>query len=131
MKSYGPQLFFFLLVLAAAITLACGSSSHIPQSVSVTPATAVAQEGQAQFTATAYYNTAPSPVHGVSATWEMCSQAATTNGVSISTSGVAKCSVSGTYQVTAFIPDPTFRGVCGEGVVPCGGVVGTAKLTCP
>jgi hypothetical protein len=84
MRSYGPQLLFLLLVLAAAIALACGSSQHIPQSVSVSPATALAeaaQNGQVQFTATAYYNVAPSPVSGVPATWEACSQGGITSGV--------------------------------------------------
>jgi|SRR5579863_2064776 hypothetical protein len=146
MRNFGPQLFFFLLLVVAAITLACGSSAHIPQSVSVTPATADAQSfpgGAVQFTTTVSYNTKPSPVKGVTASWTACSQQASpANLVSISTTGVAKClsGASGTYGIYAFVPDPTFRGVCAAANVPvgtqpcgggCGGVVGSAQLICP
>ncbi len=61
MKNSGA-LFLFLLVLAAAITLACGSSpspDRLLQSVTVAPATAAAQDypnGQVQFTATGFYS---------------------------------------------------------------------------
>jgi len=133
--------FFFLLVLAAAITLACGgSSAHIPQSVSVSPATADAKDfsgGQVQFTATAYYKTMPSPVTNASATWTECYQGMPSNGVSISTNGVAQCAsvATGTYTVYAFVPDPSFHGVCASSSLPCGGtcggVVGSAQLNCP
>jgi hypothetical protein len=142
MKRLGPQLFFFLLVGAAALTLACGSSSsHIPQTVTVTPATADAQDfpdGQVQFAATAYYNTMPTPVNKAAATWSACvtSTSQPMNGVTISTSGLAECSGgTGTYMIDAFVPDPSFHGVCAGGSTPCGGacggVVGSAQLTCP
>lgn len=57
-------LFFSLLILAAAITLACASSlqplsQHLLESVSVSPATADAKDypdGQVPFTATGYFN---------------------------------------------------------------------------
>jgi hypothetical protein len=140
-RNYGPQLVLFLLVSAAAITLACGSPSpHIPQSVTVTPATADAEEfanGQVQFSATAYYNTKPSPVSNVTATWNSCAQNGPTNEVSVSTTGVAQCAsgASGTYMIYAFVPDPTFKGVCAASSLPCadacGGVVGSAQLICP
>jgi hypothetical protein len=142
MKRFGPQLFFFLLVAAAAITLACGSSnnSHIPQSVTVNPATADARSypnGQVPFTATAYYNTMPSVVTPASATWNVCSQAGPTSAVSVSSSGLAQCmsGATGAYTVYAFVPDPEFKGTCGSSSAPCGGtcggVVGSAQLTCP
>jgi hypothetical protein len=142
MKRCGPQMSFFVLVVAAAITLACGSSSsHIPQTVTVSPATADAQDfpdGQVQFTATAYYNTMPTPVNNASATWTACvtTNSQPTNGVTINTSGLAQCSGgSGTYMIDAFVPDPSFHGACAEVTLPCGGscggVVGSAKLTCP
>jgi len=137
---HGPQFFFFLLVLAAAVTLACGSSPHVLQSVSVSPATADAQsysKGQVQFTATAYYDTMPMAVKSAPATWGACSRGANTDGVSVSTNGLAQCAAAaaGNYTVFAFVPDPGFKGVCGGGANPCagscGGAVGTAQLTCP
>lgn len=61
MSSFRPVFFFSLLILTAAITLACGSSlEHLLQSVSVSPATADAKdypEGLVPFTATGYFNT--------------------------------------------------------------------------
>jgi hypothetical protein len=141
MKQFGPQLFFLLLVAAAVLTLACGSSSsHIPQTVTVSPATADGQDfpdGRVQFTATAYYNTMPTPVNNAPATWSAC---VTSNSqppnVTISASGVAQCSGgTGTYMIDAFVSDPSFHGACAGGALPCGGscggVVGSAKVTCP
>jgi hypothetical protein len=138
MRSYGPHLFFFLLILAAALTLACGSSPRILQSVSLTPesATASSANGSVQFTDFAYYNTHPSQVKNQAASWGACFQGAGTSGVTVSTAGLAQCTgVAGTYEVFAFVPDPNFRGVCALSANPCagscGGAVGTATLTCP
>ena len=145
MRNFGPQLFFSLLILAAAITLACGSSSHIPKSVTVSPATADAKDfpnGLVQFTATTVYNTKPSPVTHATASWVACTQSATTNLVSVSSTGVAQCTsgASGTFTVSAFVVNPSIKhciqpdqpvGVpfaCGYS---CYGVVGQAQLTCP
>src|SRR5580704_1580398 len=104
-----PFLFLLVLTLAAAITLACGSSSpRTLQSVSITPATANAQDypnGQVPFTAAGDYTTRPSPVSPISATWGACTtDGNTTTAVTVSSSGVAQCSsgASGTYQVWAF-----------------------------
>jgi hypothetical protein len=134
--------FYFSLLLLTAIALSCGggSSFHIPQSVTVTPETADAKtfpNGQVQFTATAYYNTMPSPVKPSPATWGACGPNENNSGVSISTTGLAQCvaGTSGTYEIFAFVPDPDFHGVCAAESTPCGGscggVVGTAQLTCP
>jgi hypothetical protein len=140
MRRLGFQISFFLLILAAAIILACGSGAHIPQSVVISPATANAQDHRGagvQFTATAYYNTKPSPISPAPASWNACYQGAPTEGVSVSSSGIAQCAAgaSGTYTIYAFMPNPTMKGVCGSSSLPCGGtcggVVGTAKLTCP
>ncbi len=67
---FGPQYFYLLLVAVAAITLACGSRGPL-KSVSVTPATANADDypaGQVQFTAFGYYDSSsagvPTPVSG-------------------------------------------------------------------
>jgi hypothetical protein len=138
MRNSGPSIFSFLLLLAAAIMLACGSgTAHIPQSVTVSPATAVASNGQAQFTATAYFNVMPSPVTPAAATWSACNFANGDNSeVTVSTTGLAQCSAgpSRTYMIFAFVPDPTFKGVCNTESLPCGGscggVVGVATLTC-
>jgi hypothetical protein len=138
MRSSGPHFFFFLFVLVlAAIVFSCGGSSHIPQSVTVTPATADGASGPVQFTATAYYDTLPSPVSPAPATWGACGPNGNNNGVSINTTGLAECSSGSTrtYTIFAFVPDPNFKGICGSEATPCGGscggVVGTAQLTCP
>jgi hypothetical protein len=51
MRKYGLSV-FFLAVLAIAITLACGSSPRVLQSVNLSPLTADAQDSPVQFTAT-------------------------------------------------------------------------------
>jgi hypothetical protein len=144
MKNLGPQLSFSLLILAAAITLACGSSSRKLQSVTVSPATADAKNfpnGQVQFMATAVYNTKPSPVSPATATWGACTQSATTNLVSVSSTGVAQCAsgASGTFTISAFVVNPSIKHCIQPlGGVPtfscgysCYGVVGQAQITCP
>jgi hypothetical protein len=137
---YGPRFFLFLLVLTAAICLACGSSgTRMLQSVTLSPAMADAGKypnGQVQFTATGYYSTAPSPVTPLSATWGSCDVSGnSTESVSVSASGVAQCAANavGTYEVWAFEMNPgsaTCNAVnaCGGG---CGRVTGGAHLTCP
>lgn len=138
MKNHGALLLLSLLV-AAAVMLACGSSSsRTLQSVAVSPATATAQNGQFQFTATGYYNNAPTKVAPLSATWGACNQQTPTTDVTVTTSGLAQCAsgASGTYTVWAFDTNPAAPGTaqcnsmtaCGAG---CGRVTGTAQLTCP
>ena len=128
-----------LLLLAGAVMLDCGSpSAHDLQSVTISPATADAQNfpgGQVQFTATGIYSTQPSPVTPFSATWGSCYQSTPTNAVSVTSSGLAQCvpGAPGTYTVWAYGPDPakvncTAINACGGG---CGRITGTASLTCP
>jgi hypothetical protein len=140
MKKYGPQLLFGLLVAAAVITIACGSSTSTRtlQSVAVTPATATAQNGLFQFSATGFYNESPQKVSPLTATWGACLQQAATTDVTVSTTGLAQCtpSASGTYTIWAFDTNPLKPGygtctaitACGGG---CNRVTGTAQLTCP
>jgi hypothetical protein len=141
MKRYAPQLFLFSLVLAAAMTLACGSStSHTLQSVTINPASADAQNfpgGLVQFTATGAYAAPPSPVTPLTASWGVCDQSGNvTSDISVSGSGVAQCKsgAAGAYKVWAFdLANPgaaecQVETACGGG---CGHVVGTAQLTCP
>jgi hypothetical protein len=149
MKNFPLPLFFFLTVVAIAITLACGSPASridpscssvatatnggIPQSITLCPAVADAKaypNGQVQFIATGYYSTQPSPVTPLQAFWGACDQNAPTSAVTISNSGLAQCAAgsSGTYDV--FASEPT---VC-NAITACGGgcqVSGYAKLTCP
>jgi hypothetical protein len=151
MRNFGPLPVFSLLIFtmtitAAAITLACGSSQHLLQTVSVSPATADAKnypDGQVQFTATGYYNMAPSPVVPFGATWGTCSQPApgqeqSTNAVTVNSNGVAQCTKGavGTYTVWASGSNPLKPGtVCSAVITACGvscdAIVGNAQLTCP
>jgi hypothetical protein len=142
MKKYGPQLLFCLLVAAAAVTIACGSSTpRTLQSVTVSPATADAKNfpnGEVQFTATAVYNTKPSPVSPATASWGACSQGKSTTSVSVSNAGVAQCTsgASGTFTILAIVFDlnpkqppplmPKWDVFCGDP-----GALGHAQITCP
>lgn len=140
MKRYGPQLFLFLLVLAAAITLACGTSpNRMLESVTLSPALADAQNypgGLVQFTATGAYTKPPSPVTPLPASWGACdSSGASTSQVSVSSTGLAQCATGtvGIYEVWAFDEIPgkvpcAGPSICGRA---CGQVTGTALLTCP
>jgi hypothetical protein len=151
MKFFGPRFFLFLLISAAAITLACGSSPVVPpmncasaatganstgalEAISLCPATADAGKypgGQVEFIATGHYTAPPSTVTPITPeTWGACYQNAPTDAVSITTGGVAHCmdGASGTY--TVYASDQTNCNVIG----PCGAgcqISGTAKLTCP
>lgn len=146
MKYSGLLSFFFLVVIAIAITLACGSSAAPPrnttgilESVSVNPATADAQNypnGEVPFIATGYYSTPPSPVTPLTATWGACYEGSSTSEVSVSTKGLAQCAGGsvGTFTVFAFAPSnsglpcPALTTACGGGGCQ---VTGTAQLTCP
>jgi hypothetical protein len=149
MRSYSLLSFSFLLVLAVAIILACGSPSSpitpncgsnptvtnpgVLQSVMLCPAAADAQDypdGQVQFIAIGAYNTQPSPALLKTVVWGACQQNQSTTGVTVSNAGVAQCAsgASGTYTVWA-----TGGPILCNLVSPCGecGPTGSAKLTCP
>jgi hypothetical protein len=129
------------LCLVAAIALACGSSSFsgainntsIPQSITVSPLTANAQQypdGQVTFVATGYFQSPPSPVSPLQARWGVCFQNSATTEVSITQTGVAQCQVGakGAYMVFAS------RMTMCTAITACGGgcqVSGFATLTCP
>jgi hypothetical protein len=146
MKKYGPQLCFFSLIWAAAITLACGSPSRRIQSLTVNPTSADAQSypgGRVPFVATGYYNTSPATVTPLQANWSVLSEQVLngvetllpTTEVSVDTNGVAQCAAgaSGTYVLGAWVAYQS-RVSCtvirpfGD---PCDSVLGTAQLTCP
>jgi hypothetical protein len=140
MKNFRLPLCFSLLVLAAVLTLSCGTSTtRSIQSVTISPASANAQnypDGQVPFSATGYYNTMPSPVTPQTATWGACYQNAATTAVSVNSSGVAQCAsgASGTYTVWAYVIQQG-QGACPQYLTACGGggcqVTATAQLTCP
>jgi hypothetical protein len=118
-----------------------GSSAHIPHSVSVSAASADAKDfsgGPVQFTATASYETMPSPVtRGIGELGAAVSSAFPSDAVSIATHGAAQCAsaAKGIYLIYAFVANPAFHGLCGRSSSACGGtcggVVGGAQLTCP
>lgn len=133
MRKFWPQISFTLLLLAAVIALACGSSTErILQSITISPATA---EEQAQFTATGYFTTHPSPVTPFAATWGACAQEwEPTSAVSISSSGLAQCSTGASGTFTIFAYGTNTGPVCDVALAcgpPCGSISSTAKLTCP
>jgi hypothetical protein len=150
MRNFGPQLFLFLLVLTAAITLACGSptspissagctsagsanTSGILQSIALCPATADAKDytnGEVQFMATGYYDTKPSPAVAQDITWGVCYQNAPTSAVSMNTGGLAQCTAGASGAYNVFASQLT---EC-NAITACGGgcqIAGFAKLTCP
>jgi hypothetical protein len=140
MRNFGPPLIFSSLLLIAAITLSCGlSNPRMLETVSVTPATADAQDfpNGVPFIATGYYTQTPSPVSPETATWGACYQGGATTGISISAAGVARCAAgaSGVYTVWASVPNPAYKGACPQIETACGlscpNVVGMALLTCP
>jgi hypothetical protein len=141
----GPwvSLRFGCLALAASITVAC---SIAPQrqalTLSVTPASATAPANrQVQYTAAATYNTPPTSVSPVQATWGVADSTGTalTTAVTIDNNGLAQCTsaASGNYMVGAWIPQyakpPQVE--CLATTVygnPCGdSLLRTAQLTCP
>lgn len=129
---------FVLLTFLAFVLLACGSSSHMLQTVTVTPATADAQNfpsEQVQFTATGHFNSTPMSVSPLSATWGACFQSAATTAVTVTANGIAECTsgATGTFTIWAFSSNPSQVNcnaitACGGG---CGRITGTAELTCP
>jgi len=141
MRNYGPRFSFFLLALAAAALLACGSSSPNVQSILVSPASADAlnyPNGQVQFTA-AGYSSPPSPTPlQVPITWGTCNGASGPSEITVSANGLAQCNsgASGTYFVSAFelLKASSSCNVvlaCGEAGRDCFGTYGYAALTCP
>jgi hypothetical protein len=143
MKNYSLPSFIFLLVMALAMALACGSpdpprnTTGILASISINPATADAQnypDGQVQFIATGYYTTPPSPVTPLVAGWGVCYDNAPTSVVSVTQSGLAQCQAGASGEYSVFASDFPNPGVNCLALLPCGGgcvVSGYAKLTCP
>jgi hypothetical protein len=149
MKTYGLPL-FVLFILAAVITLACGSPKKVVtncgsyagsnttgalESVTVCPAVADAQQypgGQVPFLAIGTYTTQPSPaLIPTETTWGACQGEAATNDVTVSQTGEAKCVAGASGLYTVWVTGT--QGVHCNVIGPCGacGPTGTAQLTCP
>ena len=144
-----PQFACFLsispLALAASITLAgAAGSPRKPQALTVSPASADAQDypdGRVPFTATGTFNSPPTPVSPLQASWGVAAEQdgnyGPTTAVSIDANGVAQCSAgaSGVYAIGAWVqknpgsPTCELVGVFGEPI--CNSVFGTAQITCP
>lgn len=121
---------FLGLAGAGAAILSCGSSSqHQLQSITLSPASADAQQysdGQVQFVVTGYYNTAPLTAAPLPAKWGACYQSSPTAEISINSTGVAQCGVGavGKYVIWANDPLPDTgvyscpsTNACGQGCV--------------
>jgi len=134
---------FFALAVVASLALSCGANSDPSSnrqllSIALSPATADAQDypdGQVQFMATGYYNTAPYTVAPLSAGWGTCYQEASTSAISVSRSGLAQCASGAVGTYTVWANDAPFPlGANCLAMTACGGgcfVAGTAQLTCP
>jgi hypothetical protein len=68
MKRFSGLLFVLLLLTIAALP-GCGGSNRQLQSLTVTPASATAQSGQAQFTANGQFTAAPMSESPASVSW--------------------------------------------------------------
>ena len=146
MRNPGLPLFVSVLVLAAAVILACGSpapptvaactsaptltNNTEPESVSVCPAVTAANGRRIQFVAVGDYVTAPSPALPESVIWGACQQNGFTTGVTVTNTGVAQCASGASGVYTVWATDGPVNCLV---VSPCGacGPTGTAQLTCP
>jgi hypothetical protein len=141
MSRHGYVLWIILLGLAASTTLACGNNPQRQAlSVTLSPPSADAQNGQAQFTATGTYNTPPMTVTPLQANWAVIDQFGNqTTAVSIDANGLAQCAsgASGVYTVGAWVtqfssPPKSACNIVSPFGNPCGdSVLGTAQLACP
>jgi hypothetical protein len=126
-----------LLVSAALITLSCGGtgSNRMLESISISPSSAQAQNGQAQFVATGTFTASPVTVTPLAVNWigpplPLNPVACTPNNCpGIDSHGLATCgSLVGTLTITASAPrDPTLP--LSSFNVPL--VTSTASLVCP
>jgi hypothetical protein len=142
MKTLRCLLCFLALLLPASLVLSCGTKSpgQDPlQSITLSPASADAHNGQVQFVATGYYTDPARKVTPLSAFWGTCYQAsatqeAPTTAVTVTQGGVAQCTPGAVGTYTIWANDPPFPNISCLAMTACGGgcfVAGTAQLTCP
>jgi hypothetical protein len=137
MRKLGPLLFCFALLLVAIAMLACGGSNRL-QSLSISPATADAQNfpnGQVQFTAMGMLG-GSSQASPVSARWwtnQPWTAPPTAAIINLSSTGLAQCfplAPAGTYQIWAVAPaDPNLP--VSEMTMTTKQLSATAQITCP
>ncbi|MBZ5720115.1 MAG: hypothetical protein LAO03_07015 [Acidobacteriia bacterium] len=131
MRRLGPTFAVTVLLLVAA---GCGSGSRQLQSISVSPATADAQDfanGQVQFVASGRYNQAPITMSPLPVLWVIHLPGGA-SGATITQGGVAQCGqgVSSTFSVLAYAPaDPNIP--IAQLAMAKKAVIGTAVLICP
>jgi hypothetical protein len=128
-----------LLLFVAVLTISCGSGTNpnrMLESISISPAVAHAQNGQAQFVATGMFSASPMTVTPLAVNWSgpplpLSGVACTPNFCpGINSQGLATCGLtwSGTVTITASAPrDPKLP--LDTQNVPM--VSGTATLVCP
>jgi hypothetical protein len=143
MEKRGLALSLIVLAVVASLALSCGANSDPSSnrqllSIALSPATADAQDypdGQVQFMASGYYNSAPYTVAPLSAGWGTCYQEASTSAISVSRTGLAQCAIGAVGTYTVWAHDAPFPlGANCLAITACGGgcfVAGTAQLTCP
>ncbi|MFZ0734050.1 MAG: hypothetical protein WAM79_17140 [Candidatus Sulfotelmatobacter sp.] len=116
-----------LLACIGLLADGCGGGNRVIQSVTVTPASADAQnfpDGQVQFTASGNYSQPPSPVTLPQANWVLTE----TSIATLTGNGLAQCipGASGVVTVRAGVPGP-----CSGTGCTAVQIVGTAQLSCP
>jgi hypothetical protein len=138
MSKPGLILSYAKLFLVAFFLLACGGSSRQLQSLSISPATADAQNfpnGQVQFTAMGTFN-GSSQASAISALWWTTAPwtyPPTPAIISLSGTGLAQCfplAPAGTYTIYAVAPvDPSVT--VSQMTMTTRQLVTTAQVTCP
>ena len=109
MKRFSGLLFVFLVFAIAALP-GCGGSNRQLQSLTVTPASATAQSGQAQFTANGQFTASPMSESPASVSWfqepPVFDPPGSTIGLTLTNQPfVAQCfGFSGTITITAVAP---------------------------
>lgn len=129
-----------LSVFSVTLVLSCGGGNpnRMLEMISISPSSATAQNGQAQFVATGTFNASPITVTPLPVNWSgpalplsSSSVPCTPNGCpGIDSHGLATCGQSwtGTFTIAASAPrDPKLP--LGTQNVPM--MTGTATLTCP
>ena len=107
------NLLFTVFVLAVGVLTGCGGSSRQLQSLTVSPASAAAQGGQAQFTATGQFSSMPTSVSPASVSWwqspPIIDPPSNMFPLSLSTQPMtAQCfGFTGTITITAIAPTDT------------------------
>ena len=117
MRNHAIPSFFFLLVLSAAITLACGGSNRQLQSITIN---GVASGQQVQFVATGTFSASPTTVSPLAVSWSFApppaQYALTTQPF------VFQCEVAGPY------PSPIVAMAPADPSAPNSGSTSTTKM---